>query len=70
MSEAVAQAFSGSSRVPPGANEGNNIVRTLTNELDSARSDPLLVRAVAKNAATSLESVVTKTDGLVRTRGL
>lgn len=70
MSEAVAQAFSGGSRAPPGANEGNNIVRTVTNELDSARSDPLLVRAVAKNAATSLESVVTKADGLVGARGL
>ena len=66
MNEAVAQAFSGGSRAPPGANEGNNIVRTVTNELDSARFDPLLVRAVAKNAATSLESVVAKADGLVR----
>jgi hypothetical protein len=66
MNEAVAQAFSGGSRAPPGANEGNNIVRTVTNELDSARFDPLLVRAVAKNAATSLESMATKVDGLVR----
>ncbi|KAH0827442.1 Golgi transport complex subunit 5-domain-containing protein [Lanmaoa asiatica] len=65
MNEAVAQAFSGGSRAPPGANEGANIVRTVTNELDSARSDPLLVRTVAKNAATSLESVVTRADGLV-----
>ncbi|KAF8441583.1 hypothetical protein L210DRAFT_3537615 [Boletus edulis BED1] len=37
--------------------------RTVTNELDSARSDPLLVRVVAKSAATSLESVVTRADG-------
>lgn len=66
MNEAVAQAFSGGSRAPPGANEGNNIVRNVTNELDSARFDPLLVRTVAKNATTSLESVVTKADGLVR----
>ncbi|KAN0090816.1 Golgi transport complex subunit 5 domain containing protein [Tylopilus felleus] len=65
MNEAVAQAFSGGSRAPPGANEGNNIVRNVTNELDSARFDPLLVRTVAKNATTSLESVVTKADGLV-----
>lgn len=66
MNEVVAQAFSNGSRAPPGANEGNNIVRTVTNELDSTRSDPLLARTVAKNAATSLESVVTKADGLVR----
>ncbi|KAF8556095.1 hypothetical protein OG21DRAFT_1506874 [Imleria badia] len=65
MNEAVAQAFSGGSRAPPGANEGNNIVRTVTNELDSARFDPLLVHVVAKNAATSLESVAIKADGLV-----
>ncbi|KAF8135795.1 hypothetical protein EV363DRAFT_1447546 [Boletus edulis] len=37
--------------------------RTVTNELYSARSDPLLVRVVAKSAATSLESVVTRADG-------
>lgn len=70
MNEAVAQAFSGGSRAPPGANEGNNIVRAVTNELDSARFDPLLVRAVAKNAATSLENVATKADGLVRERAV
>ncbi|KAF8135793.1 Golgi transport complex subunit 5-domain-containing protein [Boletus edulis] len=65
MNEAVAHAFSGGSRAPPGTNEGNNIMRTVINELDSARSDPLLVRVVAKSAATSLESVVTRADGLI-----
>ncbi|KAF8441587.1 hypothetical protein L210DRAFT_3644853 [Boletus edulis BED1] len=34
MNEAAAHAFSGGSRALPGANEGNNIVRTVTNELD------------------------------------
>lgn len=67
MNEAVAQAFSGGSRAPPGANEGINIVRAVTNELDSARFDPLLLRAVSKNAATSLENVATRADGLVST---
>ncbi|KAF9222669.1 hypothetical protein BS17DRAFT_176069 [Gyrodon lividus] len=67
LNEAVAQAFSGGSRSPPGANEGINIVRTVTNELDSARFDPLLVRAVAKNAAMSLETVASKVDGLIVT---
>jgi hypothetical protein len=66
LNEAVAQAFSGGSRAPPGANEAINIVWTVTNELDSARFDPLLVRAVARNAATSLEGILSKADGLVR----
>ncbi|KIK94986.1 hypothetical protein PAXRUDRAFT_827467 [Paxillus rubicundulus Ve08.2h10] len=65
LNEAVAQAFSGGSRAPPGANEAINIVWTVTNELDSARFDPLLVRAVAKNAATSLEAISSKADGLI-----
>ena len=41
-----------------------SIVRTITNELDSARFDPLLARAVAKNAATSLEAMATKAASL------
>ncbi|KIJ19018.1 hypothetical protein PAXINDRAFT_128297 [Paxillus involutus ATCC 200175] len=65
LNEAVAQAFSGGSRAPPGANEAINIVWTVTNELDSARFDPLLVRAVARNAATSLEGILSKADGLI-----
>ncbi|KAH7888451.1 Golgi transport complex subunit 5-domain-containing protein [Phlebopus sp. FC_14] len=67
LNEAVAQAFSGGFRAPPGTNEGVAIVRTVTNELDSARFDPLLVRGVAKNVATSLESVASKADGLIVT---
>ncbi|KAF8135797.1 hypothetical protein EV363DRAFT_1294575 [Boletus edulis] len=50
MNEAVAHAFSGGSRALPGANEGNNIVRTVTNELDDlipccvvTRADGLIV---------------------------
>ncbi len=37
-------------RTPPGMTEGINIARTVANELDSARFDPLLVKAVAKSA--------------------
>ncbi|KIJ67605.1 hypothetical protein HYDPIDRAFT_84403 [Hydnomerulius pinastri MD-312] len=67
LNEAVAQAFAGGSRAPPGVNEGISIVRAVTNELDSARFDPLLVRAVAKSAATSLEGAASKADGLIVT---
>jgi hypothetical protein len=46
-------------------NEGINIARTVANELDSARFDPLLIKAVAKNAASSLEMMLSRVDGLV-----
>ncbi|KAJ7251785.1 Golgi transport complex subunit 5-domain-containing protein [Mycena haematopus] len=65
LNEAVGQAFSGGSRSPPGMNEGVNIARTVANELDSARFDPLLVRAVAKNVGTSLDMLLSRADGLI-----
>ncbi|KAF7375982.1 ACT domain-containing protein [Mycena sanguinolenta] len=64
LNEAVGQAFSGGSRSPPGMNEGVNIARTVANELDSARFDPLLVRAVAKNVGNSLDMLLSRADGL------
>ncbi|KAF7362065.1 Conserved oligomeric Golgi complex subunit 5 [Mycena venus] len=65
LNEAVAQAFSGGARTPPGMNEGVNIARTVANELDSARFDPLLVRAVAKNVGTSLDMLLSRADSLI-----
>ncbi|KAJ7755714.1 Golgi transport complex subunit 5-domain-containing protein [Mycena maculata] len=65
LNEAVAQAFSGGARSPPGANDGVNIARTVANELDSAKFDPLLVRSVAKNVGTSLDMLLSRVDGLV-----
>ncbi|GLB37263.1 putative golgi transport complex subunit 5 [Lyophyllum shimeji] len=65
LNEAVAQAFAGGIRAPPGASEGINVARTVANELDSARFDPLLVKAVAKNAASSLEMMLSRVDGMV-----
>lgn len=47
-------------------NEGVNIARTAVNELDSARFDPLLVRSVAKNVGSSLDMLLSRVDGLVR----
>ncbi|KAI6135695.1 Golgi transport complex subunit 5-domain-containing protein [Pisolithus thermaeus] len=67
LNEAVSQAFLAGTRVPPNANDGIAIARLITNELDSARFDPLLVRAVAKNVATTLDNVATKADALIST---
>ncbi|OBZ67107.1 Conserved oligomeric Golgi complex subunit 5 [Grifola frondosa] len=53
---AVGQAFAGGSRSPPGC-LGVNIARTVANELDSAKFDPLLVRSVAKYVVSSLELI-------------
>jgi len=64
----VGQAFAGGARAPPGMNEGVNIARTVANELDSARFDPLLVKSVAKNAVASLDMMLSRMDGLVCSR--
>ena len=57
--------MSGGMRAPPGMAEGVTIARTVVNELDSARFDPLLVKAVAKNAATALDLFLGRVDTLV-----
>ncbi|KAI6046013.1 hypothetical protein EDC04DRAFT_2864916 [Pisolithus marmoratus] len=67
LNEAVSQAFSAGTRAPPNANDGIAIARLITNELDSVRFDPLLLRAVAKNVATTLDNVVMKADALIST---
>ncbi|KAF9008002.1 Golgi transport complex subunit 5-domain-containing protein [Cyathus striatus] len=64
LNEAIGQMFSGGSRSPPGANEGANLARLILNELDSARFDPLLVKSVSKIAASSLDVLVSRVDGL------
>ena len=50
---------------PPGPGEGVTIARTITNELDSAKFDPLLVRTVARNAARVIDGLVAKINGMV-----
>ncbi|KAH7335890.1 Golgi transport complex subunit 5-domain-containing protein [Rhizoctonia solani] len=62
MNETIATAVRQS---PPGAPEGLAISRTIVNELDSARFDPLLVKSVAKNVGTALELLVGRTDALI-----
>jgi hypothetical protein len=54
-----------SSKAPLGPSEGVNIARVITNELDSAKFDPLLVRTVARNGVKVLESLVSRLDGMV-----
>ncbi|KAK0437510.1 Golgi transport complex subunit 5-domain-containing protein [Armillaria borealis] len=65
LNESVSQAFSGGLRTPPGMQEGINIARTVANELDSARFDPLLVKSVAKSATASIDMILSRLDGSV-----
>ncbi|ADV21425.1 hypothetical protein I305_06443 [Cryptococcus gattii E566] len=50
---------------PPGPSDGVSVARTMTNELDSARFDPLLVRTVARNAAKILDGFIQTLDGML-----
>ncbi|QRW11451.1 conserved oligomeric Golgi complex subunit 5 [Ceratobasidium sp. AG-Ba] len=50
---------------PPGAPEGLAISRTIVNELDSARFDPLLVKSVAKNVGAAIDMLVGRAEGLI-----
>ena len=59
-------AFTNGGRIPPGATEGTNSARTIANELDAARFDPLLVKAVARSTATCLDTILSRVDGMVR----
>lgn len=65
MNESVGQAFQGGARTPPSSAEGMNVARTIANELDATKFDPLLVRSVARCAKSSLDLLLTRTDGLV-----
>lgn len=65
MNEVVGNAFSSSSQVYPGLTEGVNIARTISNELDSAKFDPLLVKAIAKKVVFCLDMIQTRVDGMV-----
>ena len=66
VNESLGLAFSTGGRIPPGATEGTNVARTVANELDAARFDPLLVKSVAKCIATCLDNILSRVEGLVR----
>lgn len=65
MNEAVGQAFQGGARAPPSSPEGTNVMRTIANELDTAKFDPLLVRSVTRSAKSSLDMLLARADGMV-----
>ncbi|KAJ3847965.1 Golgi transport complex subunit 5-domain-containing protein [Lentinula lateritia] len=66
LNEAIAQAFpSNGARASPSSNDGVNIARAVTNELDSARFDPLFVRAVAKTVVSGLNTMISRADHLI-----
>ncbi|KAF5326012.1 hypothetical protein D9611_000129 [Ephemerocybe angulata] len=65
LNETITQAFSGGSRSPPSTTEASTLCRIAANEIDSAKFDPLLVKSVAKNVATCLDSVVNKADNMM-----
>ncbi|KAG8987965.1 hypothetical protein FRB94_007800 [Tulasnella sp. JGI-2019a] len=64
LTEAVGTAVAGGARAPPGMAEGVAVARTVANELDSARFDPLLVKAVAKSVASALDIFLARVDAL------
>ncbi|KAH9032641.1 Golgi transport complex subunit 5-domain-containing protein [Lactarius hengduanensis] len=65
MNEAVGQAFQGGARAPPSSPEGTNVMRTIANELDTAKFDPLLVRSVTRSAKSSLDMLLARADGMI-----
>lgn len=65
MSEAIAAAFAHGQRSPPGMQEGTGIARVLSNELDAARFDPLLVKSLTKHIGKAIDSFVDRAETLV-----
>lgn len=65
MLEAVGQAFANAQRNPPGSQEGIAVARVISNELDAARFDPLLVKSIAKTVAKAIDSFVDRSETLV-----
>ncbi|KAH9018023.1 Golgi transport complex subunit 5-domain-containing protein [Lactarius pseudohatsudake] len=65
MNEAVGQAFQGGARAPPSSPEGTNVMRTIANELDTAKFDPLLVQSVTRSAKSSLDMLLARADGMI-----
>ncbi|KAI0768405.1 Golgi transport complex subunit 5-domain-containing protein [Irpex lacteus] len=64
LNEAISQAFAAGSRGPPGQAEGINIARAIVNELDSAKFDPLLIKATARYVANGLDTLVSRAGNL------
>ena len=54
-----------SSRAPPNEREGVAIARVVASELDTAKFDPMLVKACARGIVTSLDMMCTRVENLV-----
>lgn len=67
LNEVIGQVFSRGARAPPGSIEGVNVARAMANELDAARFDPLLVKAVAKITSSALDIMLSRAENLVCT---
>ncbi|RXK42491.1 hypothetical protein M231_00045 [Tremella mesenterica] len=68
MNEAVTSAlsqYSSARQTAPGPSDGVTIARTITNELDSAKFDPLLARTVARNAVKVLSTFGARLDAMI-----
>lgn len=52
-------------KAPPGEREGIAIARVVTNELDTTKFDPLLVKSAARGVVKSLEMMCQRVDNLV-----
>ncbi|ETW80568.1 hypothetical protein HETIRDRAFT_476235 [Heterobasidion irregulare TC 32-1] len=66
LTESVGHAFHGGARTPPTAADGVAFARALANELDAAKFDPLLVRALAQqHVRGALEMALARADAMV-----
>ncbi|GAA5937757.1 uncharacterized protein JCM15063_002108 [Sporobolomyces koalae] len=65
ISSSLAASFTSRPPTAPTANEGLATARAIVNELDAARFDPILVKAVAKGASRAIESFMQRAESLV-----
>ncbi|GAA5977892.1 hypothetical protein JCM10908_005134 [Rhodotorula pacifica] len=61
----VAEGGGGGGGAVPTANGGLMLARAVVNELDAARFDPLLAKAVAKGSARAIDAFVSRAEALV-----
>lgn len=67
MSENINGVFSNWPRQAPSESDGFHLARIMSNELDSARFDPLLIKSVANAVSKSLDEVVARVDrGIIK----
>ncbi|GAA5877371.1 hypothetical protein JCM8547_003010 [Rhodosporidiobolus lusitaniae] len=65
ITSSLASSFSARPPAFPTANEGIATARAVVNELDAARFDPLLAKAIAKGAGRAVETYIGRAEGLL-----